>query len=613
MALERKLKHAGYTKTTPSESKSVALFNHLINHDYVKSNTTTSDKTPNIDGYVTITEKDQIVIGKLEVQIKTLKVKDSTSPKYQCPEQFLAYCQTSQLPILLITADKKKQCAYWLYMDENVINDAIKRLTGNSVSVKIPLENCIDGKNEDYINSWIEIVEKRKEVQKQYPLISKRKEELEKDIELLKRHVNSAVGKTSENFKEIHIFLDFYNGLLDKEFNLVKQIMYPGYWKIGIGLNRYSFSELAYILFPVSLIENDVLIKEIGKGDGFDLEKAFMEGKALIFSTNSSENPIKTRPEQYAYELIKRDALEVVKKIQVFVEDEFLGREYLMSFVNKFYLLLGFDNPPRNFNINDLLLAVKSIIYVVLEKKYGTIDYTFNIDSFIKYSNKTEISRIVSEAKELLSKEYVHKIFNIYSEEFNLSIVFDYINFFITKGIKIIEAPYTNMIDNKKVEKYLWERWNKESVLANLITYFSNFPIIYEKFINKYFRFLSSDSKYFNQFDCLIILLNFKSPEKRKPYLEFFELKCDQNFENKIFVYDEENGDAPISIDKYGKEYYNRGDLSKKVHFSGKSFSIIRLGHRPIDFIFENTPTLFSIQEKISKDLKIFFNEKTKN
>ena len=440
MALERKLKKAGYSKTTPSENKSVSLFNHLINHDFIKPNTSTSDKTPNIDGYVTITGKDQIVIGKLEVQIKTLKSEDAVSPKYQCKEQLLAYCRESQLPVLLIVANKKEGIVYWLYMDESIVSDAINRMTGNSVSISIPIENYIDGKNEDYIKLWIEIVEKQKEFQRIYPTISKRKEELEKDLELLKKHVNSGVGKVSEDFKEIHIFLDYYNGLLDREFNLVKQIMYPGYWKIGIGLNKYTNSELAYILFPISLLENDVLIKEIRKEDGFDLEKSFLEGKALIFATNSSGNPIKTKPQKYAYELIERDVFYVIKKSHAFVEDDFFGREYLASFSTKFYPLLGLENPPQQINVNDLLLGLNSIIHILIEKKHSELNANdiINIDSTIKYSNKDRVIKTVLESKEFLSKGGTHKTFQIYSEEFELSTVFECINFFRQKGIETV-------------------------------------------------------------------------------------------------------------------------------------------------------------------------------
>ena len=164
------------------------------------------------------------------------------------------------------------------------------------------------------------------------------------------------------------------------------------------------------------------------------------------------------------------------------------------------------------------------------------------------------------------------------------------------------------MIENKKVEKFLWERWNKEKVLTNLKTFFSNFVGIYTKFVNKYFSLIKNDLRYFNEFDCLIILLNFGIAGKRKPYLEFFELKCDQNFEGGIFVFDEKKGDAPISMEIYRKEYHDQGDFDKKVHFMEKSFSLIRLGHTPIDFIFENNPTLFSIRKFITDNLKMFFS-----
>ncbi|WP_207516088.1 DUF4365 domain-containing protein [Longitalea luteola] len=150
---------APYTLTTPVEMDSKKTFEYVMDSRFIKGEVRISDKVPNTDGIIEITNEEQIPIGKLEIQLKTLDKSNLDSPKYQCEKSFIAYCRDSILAVILVVADNQNNCVYWRHIDEEAIDDARSRLKGETVSITIPIENKITRGTTDYVSKWIQIVQ----------------------------------------------------------------------------------------------------------------------------------------------------------------------------------------------------------------------------------------------------------------------------------------------------------------------------------------------------------------------------------------------------------------------------------------------------------------------
>ena len=79
----------------------------------------------------------------------------------------------------------------------------------------------------------------------------------------LSKNISGKPAKQNPIFRELHIFLDYYNKLLDDDFKTIKTILYPSYWKIGIGIIDYQDKSIIFLLYPIRYELNDTLIKEI--------------------------------------------------------------------------------------------------------------------------------------------------------------------------------------------------------------------------------------------------------------------------------------------------------------------------------------------------------------
>ncbi|WP_321431119.1 DUF4365 domain-containing protein [uncultured Methanolobus sp.] len=196
---------APYPKSNIPENKAISIFEHII-HENVKTDIRKNDKVPNTDGILEITNDNQIPLGRIDVQIKKLSDNNLKIPKHQCNLKYLAYCERSILPTLLILVDTTNDVAYWLSIDKNLlkylaplIKDGAKSLT-----VSIPTENIIKKKNKDYLEKWIEIINKHKEKLDNYDFLEKENLHLKSSYTVLADENNLIFGKTKSNFEAIH-------------------------------------------------------------------------------------------------------------------------------------------------------------------------------------------------------------------------------------------------------------------------------------------------------------------------------------------------------------------------------------------------------------------------
>jgi hypothetical protein len=251
MKKEKAIRPAPYSHTDGAENLAVNTFVTLLDSEEVKADIKTRDKFPNIDGYLELVDKTHRPIGKIETQVRKLPRANIQSPKINVETSFFSYCEESGLPVILVGVDTTDKRAHWLFIDKNFTCQLEIREGQKSKTIHFPKENIIDGENTEYIKAWKSVIESHKKKLKEY-------DKLKKSYNILAEKSNPALGLVKDEFKNIHLFLDELNKLLNNEFLIVKKRYYPDAWSIGIAYYEYQRNRVSYTVYPIPTNKNDV-------------------------------------------------------------------------------------------------------------------------------------------------------------------------------------------------------------------------------------------------------------------------------------------------------------------------------------------------------------------
>ncbi len=605
---------APYPKTNTSEMEAISAFLHVLNKERVKLDIKYFDKVPNIDGIIEVVSENQVSVGKMEVQIKKLGNKNINKPKYQCSVNFLAYCEVNIQPVLLIVVDVANSIAYWHHMDKPTILNLGKIIDTKgtkSVSLEFNPSNMIATKDLEYIGKWENIIASYQEKILDYDELKKRGNDLNAELEEMKALTNSAVGKVTPIFKEIHFFLDAYNGLLDDDFLTIKNILYPNYWKIGFGIRTYNKNKVSFSLYPIHYNLNDVLIKE------YKLKSQFYRQNAFTYIGHNMENPIKTRPIEYAYQLIEKDTLKVLEKNPLLVNNIFLAKEYIIAFIDEFYLVLGLEQFALKYSVKDieyslnmfLPLWIESIISKSVTPEIKLPPYL--IDYIYLHRSKENISKVSEKVKKDLSEGKQPTLnLKFYSESYNISNVFHLIKYLKLINVNEIEREYKMPISITKRVYYKWETWSEEDTLKNIEVFYNHYSKIYDLLVKTYFPNLFSELQFFNNFNLLIVVIEFNSNAyERAPSIHLYKLNSTSPAENKIIVYNANDENTPSHFQRENLSYFFN---MNKIDIDGISYNLSDCCFSVMDFIYKKTPIYYSINNLLIERLKLYFETKKK-
>lgn len=79
---------AAFPESATTEAQARAVFLGVINHKYIKGEPKVMDKYPNSDGFLILTNEEQIQIGYLDTQFKTLRQNITINREYSVQENF---------------------------------------------------------------------------------------------------------------------------------------------------------------------------------------------------------------------------------------------------------------------------------------------------------------------------------------------------------------------------------------------------------------------------------------------------------------------------------------------------------------------------------------------
>ncbi|MDN5215089.1 DUF4365 domain-containing protein [Fulvivirgaceae bacterium BMA12] len=603
-------KPAKFPKNNSEEYNSVIKLLDILDKNRIKPDPKLIDKFPNTDGEITVVDELQHPIGKCEIQIKTLPDTKVKTPKYQCDLPFLSHCETSLLPVILIAVNAQSEIAYWLHIDRITLEDLSKKIKGDSISVSFPFNNQITRTEKKYIDEWTGIIEKYIERKLESEALEKYKKKYEELIEIVKSYPRPQHSIGIEDLKSLNIFIDTLNNSFDIEFLAIKEVVFPGFWKISITYTDFDENRLSFAIIPIQYGENDLLLREMTS-----MTPIIRDRMARNIISHYMENPIKKAPVEYAFSLIKNETLEVIEKRYLKLICNPLVFESLTEFYDYSHSILPFELKDY-FDIKDFAEVINDYIPIWVEEfskisKNVPINNTlyFDIENVFWCNFPEDLDKVTEIAKARFSKnEFSEFKIQYINKEFSIEDLKDSLEFLKNQELSKFKRPFPSKSYDKP-SGFVYSWYTPDTAFEKLRFVYSELPKVYDLFIKTYFNKLYEDLRYYCSFDLLIVNINYGTIFKAlsdSPSIELYYLKSieESKPDTRLFLNSEE---CPLSRTNH-YEAYNNG-----IEIDGIKYKLISSSFGIIDGLYDKSTLQTLLYKTLKSRFEDYFKTKTSN
>jgi hypothetical protein len=310
---------APYSNTDAAEQDAVNTFKGLIDTRYVKDDIRTRDKVPNVDGIIELVDEHQVPYGKFDVQIRKLPAGHT---KYSCPASLVAYSLVSTLPLILVCVDPTMQRAYW-----RQISPAMPEYRDGQQSFSIQFSDSADtiDATGTYLQKWSEAVYDYRERISKYP-------ELRSEV----ANRVTLEGIAPPELALLQRYVDAINSALDNDFPVVKEVLYPDVWKLGLGLFSISDKLVHCQLYKIPLGEAAPLVCRLDRSALLSKTPNSRSIHDSVFKRSQLEEP-----ESLARHHALNDLRRVVEQKALPVHGVLASTDILFAFVDAYHRCLG--------------------------------------------------------------------------------------------------------------------------------------------------------------------------------------------------------------------------------------------------------------------------------
>lgn len=548
---------ARYTQYASSDMKSITTLKSILDLDKVVAHLSENDKIPNYDGYLEILNSNGIPIGKIETQVKTHR-ENYSKPSFSVKLNLLAYARdVVQLPFILIAVDQKNKKAFWKEIThENArlfINEALARKPkSNSYSIQFDKENEI-AENPPY-DKWKEIIESHKKLFRETTEINKQLIISEVELKKLKLKLDFIERDVSQNYVQIHIFLDTLNNLFSKEFKIIKKLFVSDFWKFGIvTFGDVTENRITYSLFSIDWNEN---LRQINTYEGSNDIQNFINDYPSV-RAHSGKNPILKTPVKYAYEKLWEYLKFMLDKKLIWPNDQYLQQEFL-------------------FHINDTKFGNLKI------EEPNTLNLVFIKEQIDNYLN------LIPESEKKLMKDFPEINGNLYR-------ALDYIQNFRILKKKLINRLSPSKISLQNITTSVGEKGKlPEDIKTTLFDYWHALLNSYENVLDEFFPLVKEELSNNNYTYIIIPVIN--DSTFNIPYLRVLKFNTKKKLKRNIFI---EMNQSNIKLDfKNGVIIYNE----KKYKFLNCENEIMS-----ISSLIDDMPIRKGVYHLLNKHLKNYF------
>jgi len=574
------MKPKSYPPTDSAEQDSKTIFESLIDRRFVKPEIETRSTHPNIDGTIELTNESGVPIGKFDIQLKTLP-KGQTS--FSCDISLASYCQISTLPILLICVDSKNRRAYWKH-----INPHMPELMGKEEqkSFTVHFSQASDSIDQSgvYMYRWKEIALDYQKCIEKYPIVSsKLAEKLDLvDIEPTERELFQS-------------FIDTINNLLDNDFIAVKELIFPGVWKLGVGIISSDQHHIQYQIYRIPYKEPSPLVCKLNRGS--------------LFSNQYVPNAvteIKTSKEAII-DLVKAGKEFVLEKVRKVVEVRLLpiygyhlSVDTLFSFIDRYHPALGIVPEQDHYLVKDLSYALNQHLIKVCAAILGkgtpllSSGVTVDLDEISHYLKENKVAPID------LGGSIVN--FAISSENFPIRAAFDSLKYLVANEITEIDRIFGRRDQvPAKGTNWIWSSYSRQNEVGSVTRILEHSIEEYTAFVNGNHLKLP-ESPYLDP--NVAIIYEYEpvgTTSHDGPGLNEYHVDNSAHTLPGLSVFVRDPKSPRISVS------HNIGvegdDKFYQIEFEGKVYKSYSISYGIADFFFHRTPLLNLIYKMLSVDL----------
>jgi len=325
-----------YPPTDSAEQDSKTVLESLIDSRLVKTDIRTRDTTPNIDGTIELVNENIKPIGKFDIQLRSIP-KGQTS--FSCETSLASYSKVSTLPVLLICVDSENKCAYWKHINP-YMPELKDKETQKSFTIHFSKASDSIDQSGIYRHKWIEIAIYYQKCIEQYPIVHS---ELARKLDL-----EGVEPAERELFQR---FIDTINNLLDNDFIVVKELIFPGVWKLGVGIISSDQYHIQYQIYRIPYKEPSPLVCKLNRGILFTDQWSPNAISETITSKETLIDPLKAGKD-FVLERVRK----VVEAKALPIYGHHLSVDVLFSFVDLYHPALGISPGLDHYSVQDLSL-----------------------------------------------------------------------------------------------------------------------------------------------------------------------------------------------------------------------------------------------------------------
>lgn len=261
----------------------------------------------NIDGYIELLDSSNRVNGKITVQVKTVTKRDESCNKFPCPTSLFAYAEATTDNVFLLAVDHSQKKILYKYISPKLINENRDKEQQESITLHFTENEELRKDNIDTVlKEWLTVCNSRTHFLAHGEEIIKENKELKS---FLLRMPETATDLTSNDIRDIQIFSEEYNKLLNVDFSCLKRILFPNLWRRGIAIYTYSAEALEFSLYNINMGELIAPIVQMPKCSIFELTH-----NHDYASFSQADNQLKNDPQLYALSIIKKTCRGFSKK-----------------------------------------------------------------------------------------------------------------------------------------------------------------------------------------------------------------------------------------------------------------------------------------------------------
>lgn len=292
------------------------------------------------------------------------------SGRYRCKTSLCEFSRTIASPFILICVDIANHAAYWRQITPNM-PEYQKRQGTFTIHFAAPEDQICN--TSSYPLKWRQMVDDYQGRITAYP-------------ELKNRHDAIVMPTIPEHDKQVlTAYVERINTLLSHDFPVIKNQMFPGVDKLGLGIYSATGKSCHFELFKIAYGEKKPLVY-FGKGEGFSQILFDLNIHSIQWIPNSPGFEPLQQANKFVFDLVK----DFVLKQQFHVHGRFNSMSILFHFIDHYPECFNLKAGRTKYDVTQMsrgfyarLMRHYSICAVGFYEKYGEPP-VFNLDTFAR-------------------------------------------------------------------------------------------------------------------------------------------------------------------------------------------------------------------------------------